>query len=134
VRTPDARLVYYAPIGSRSKTAIAVLGVLQGYTGYLVRDDYAGWHQFDTQLAGVQQCAAHLIRHATGVLEPHPTQQQWTGEVITVLREAAAVTTAHATCALHRGPGGLHQPGGEHARRADRAGPARRWSLQDHDR
>ncbi len=28
VRTPDARLVYYAPIGSRSKTAIAGLGVL----------------------------------------------------------------------------------------------------------
>lgn len=59
VRTPDARLVYYAPIGSRSNNALAGLGVLQGYTGYLVRDDYAGWHQFDTQLAGVQQCVAH---------------------------------------------------------------------------
>jgi transposase len=90
VRTPDARLVWYAPIGSRSKNAIADLGVLEGYTGYLVRDDYAGWHQFDDQLAGVQQCVAHLIRHATGVLELHPTQQQWAGEVITVLREAAA--------------------------------------------
>jgi transposase len=90
VRTPDARLVWYAPIGSRSKNALADLGVLQGYTGYLVRDDYAGWHQFDTQLAGVQQCAAHLIRHAKGVLELHPTQQQWAGEIITVLREAAA--------------------------------------------
>jgi hypothetical protein len=41
VRTPDARLVWYAPIGSRSKTAITGLGVLEGYTGYLVRDDYA---------------------------------------------------------------------------------------------
>ena len=30
VRTPDARLVWYAPIGSRSKTALAALGVLQG--------------------------------------------------------------------------------------------------------
>jgi hypothetical protein len=95
VRTPDARLVWYAPIGSRSKTAIAALGVMDGYAGYLVRDDYAGWYQFDTQLAGVGQCAAHLIRHAKGVLELHPTQQQWAGEVITVLREAAAsVTTA----------------------------------------
>jgi hypothetical protein len=95
VRTPDARLVWYAPIGSRSKTAIAGLGVMEGYAGYLVRDDYAGWHQFDAQLDGVQQCVAHLIRHAKGVLELHPTQQKWAGEVITVLREAAAaVTTA----------------------------------------
>ncbi|MCA1708352.1 MAG: IS66 family transposase [Actinobacteria bacterium] len=90
VRTPDARLVWYAPISSRSKTALADLGVLAGYTGYLVRDDYVGWHQFDAQLAGVQQCAAHLIRHAKGVLELHPTQQQWAGQVITVLGEAAA--------------------------------------------
>ena len=34
VRTPDARLVWYAPIDSRSKTAIADLGVLEGYAGY----------------------------------------------------------------------------------------------------
>jgi transposase len=97
VRTPDARLVWYAPIGSRSKTAIAALGVLEGYAGYLVRDDYAGWYQFDAQLAGVGQCAAHLIRHAKGVLELHPTQQQWAAHVITVLREAAAAVTAAIT-------------------------------------
>ena len=96
VRTPESRLVWYAAISSRSKTALAGLGVLEGYAGYLVRDDYAGWHQFDAQLAGVQQCAAHLIRHAKGVLELHPTHQRWAGEVITVLREAAAaVTDAH---------------------------------------
>ena len=46
------------------------------------------------QLAGVGQCAAHLIRHAKGVLELHPTQQQWAEEVITVLCEAAAAVTA----------------------------------------
>jgi transposase len=97
VRTPDARLVWYAPIGSRSKTTIAGLGVLQGYAGYLVRDDYAGYYQFDTQLAGVGQCAAHLIRHCTGVLELHPTHQSWAGEVITVLREAAAAVTDATT-------------------------------------
>jgi hypothetical protein len=97
VRTPDARLVWYAPIGSRSKTAIAALGVLEGYAGHLVRDDYVGWYQFDAQLAGVQQCAAHLIRHAKGVLELHPTQQQWAADVITVLREAAAAVTAAQT-------------------------------------
>jgi transposase len=105
VRTPDARLVWYAPIGSRSKNALAGLGVLEGYAGYLVRDDYAGWHQFDAQLAGVQQCVAHLIRHATGVLELHPTQQKWAGEVITVLREAAAaVAVAQAQGHDHLDP------------------------------
>ncbi|MGH3951909.1 MAG: IS66 family transposase [Pseudonocardiaceae bacterium] len=93
VRTPDARLVWYAPIGSRSKTALVDLGVLQGYAGYLVRDDYAGYHQFDAQLAGVQQCAAHLIRHCKGVLQLHPTQQKWAGEIIAVLGEAAAAVT-----------------------------------------
>jgi Transposase IS66 family/Family of unknown function (DUF6444) len=97
VRTPDARLVWYAPIGSRSKTALADLGVMDGYTGYLVRDDYAGWHQFDTQLTGVGQCAAHLIRHAKGVLELHPTQQHWAADVITVLCEAAAAVTEATT-------------------------------------
>ncbi|MGH3828122.1 MAG: IS66 family transposase [Pseudonocardiaceae bacterium] len=101
VRTPDARLVWYAAIGSRSKTALADLGVLEGYSGHLVRDDYAGWHQFDTQLAGVQQCAAHLIcGHAKGVLELHPTQQNWAAEVITILREANTAV-AGATAAGH---------------------------------
>jgi transposase len=70
IRTPDARLIWYAALGSRSGAAIAGMGVLEGWHGYLVRDDYAGWHQFDAQLAGVRQCAAHLIRHCTGVLRP----------------------------------------------------------------
>jgi transposase len=97
VRTPDARLVWYASIGSRSKTSIAALGVMEGYTGYLVHDDYAGWYQFDAQLQGVQQCAQHLIRHAKGMLKLHPTQQQWAAHVITVLREAAAADTDATT-------------------------------------
>jgi hypothetical protein len=75
LRTPDARLIWYAAMGSRSKTAISNLGVLEGYTGYLVRDDYAGWHQFDPHLAGVQQCAAHLIRHCKGMLDESVPEQ-----------------------------------------------------------
>lgn len=111
VRTPDTRLVYYAPIGSRSKTAIAALGVLEDYAGYLVQDDYASYYQFDAQLARVQQCAAHLIRHAKGVLEPHPTQQKWAGEVITVPREAnTAVTQAKAEGHDHLDPALLADP------------------------
>jgi hypothetical protein len=38
-----------------------------------------------------------LIRHCKGVLELHPTHQKWAGEVITVLREAAAAVTDATT-------------------------------------
>ena len=97
LRTPDTRLIWYAAMPSRSKTSIADLGVLDDWHGFLVRDDYAGWHQFDPHLAGVQQCAAHLIRHCKGVLELHPDWQKWADTVIGVLREAAeAVEAARA--------------------------------------
>ncbi|MGH3500256.1 MAG: IS66 family transposase [Nocardioidaceae bacterium] len=105
LRTPDARLIWYAGLPSRSKSSIASLGVLDGWHGYLVRDDYAGWHQFDPALAGVQQCCAHLIRHCKGVAELHPQWQHWATRVVTVLREAAqAVQTAQAAgaCELDR--------------------------------
>ena len=62
VRTPGERLIWYTALGSRSSAAIRGLGVLDGYAGYLVRDDYAGWAQFDAQLAGVQQCRQHLTQ------------------------------------------------------------------------
>lgn len=81
LRTPDARLIYYTGMPSRSKTSIADLDVLNGWHGYLVRDDYAGWHQFDEHLAGVQQCCAHIIRHCKSVLELHPDWQRWAGQV-----------------------------------------------------
>jgi len=94
IRTPGARLIWYAAMGSRSGPAIAGPGVLEGWHGYLVRDDYAAWHQFDAQLAGVQQCAAHLNRHCKGVLELHPQWQAWAGQVRDILREAAAAVEA----------------------------------------
>ena len=97
VRTPQERLVWYRALPARSKKALAALGVLGDFTGYLVRDDYAGWHQFDSQVAGVQQCAAHLFRHLQGVLELHPTRQAWAGTVRDVLRQAHnAVEAARA--------------------------------------
>lgn len=97
LRTPDMRLIWYAAMPSRSKVSIADLDVLDGWHGYLVRDDYAGWHQFDPHLAGVQQCCAHIIRHCKGVLELHPDWQKWAKKVITVLRDAAhAVDQARA--------------------------------------
>lgn len=105
LRTPDARLIWYAATPSRSKDSIADLDVLTGWHGYLVRDDYAGWHQFDPHLAGVQQCCAHIIRHCKGVLELHPNWQKWASQVITVLRATAkAVDDAHAAGADHLNP------------------------------
>ena len=88
VRSVDARLVWYAAINARSSAELAGLKVLDGWNGVLVRDDYAGWHQFDVHLAGVQLCAAHLIRSCKGVLALHPAQQGWAQQVIDILREA----------------------------------------------
>ena len=70
VRTPEERLVWYRAIPARTKIALRTLGVLTDYPGYIVRDDYAGWHQFDDRAAGVQQCVSHLFRHLQGVLDP----------------------------------------------------------------
>ena len=88
VQTPDERLVWYAAIPSRSSEAIKSLGVLDDYHGVLVRDDYAGWAQFDTQLAGVQQCCQHLSRHLKGVHALHTDWQHWAEDVRRVLGDA----------------------------------------------
>lgn len=105
VRTPEERLVWYRSLSSRSKVALKTLGLLGGYTGYLVRDDYAAWHQFDEQVAGVQQCVAHLFRHVQSVLDLHPAQQAWAETVREVLREAhTAVDTAAAAGEDHLDP------------------------------
>jgi hypothetical protein len=45
---------------ARSKQAIADLGLLDGWPGYPVRDEYIAWHQFDAGLKRVQQCCAHV--------------------------------------------------------------------------
>jgi hypothetical protein len=91
VRTPDAKLVWYKEIAARTKERIAAMGVFDNWHGILVRDDYAGWHQFDADLAGVQQCGAHLIRHLQGVLDLDPVVQQWAGQVQKALRDAASL-------------------------------------------
>ena len=105
VRTPDERLVLLAATSSRSSAAIKAVGVLEGWHGWLVRDDYAGWHQFDPALAGVGLCGAHLIRDLQGVLDTHPDWQAWAGRAQQILREANhAVTAAKARGARHLDP------------------------------
>ncbi|SNQ50411.1 transposase [Frankia canadensis] len=94
IRTPTPGLVWYAAMGSRSSEAIHGTGVLDGWPGYLTRDDYAGWHQYDPGLAGVQLCCAHLIRALRAVLTLAPKVQRWAGRLIDLLREANTLVTA----------------------------------------
>ena len=94
LRTPDERLVWLRPTPARSSVALKNLGVLDGWQGVLVRDDYAGWYQFDEGLAGVQQCVAHLIRHLQGVYDIDAQAQGWARNVQQVLRDANAAVVA----------------------------------------
>ncbi len=94
---PD--LVWYGAAGTRAKTAINAFGILQDYTGVLVRDDYGGYLSYDEQLTGVQQCISHLLRHlddVAAIVDPtQPHAQAWTGQAARSLREAiTAVRTA----------------------------------------
>ena len=92
---PD--LIWYGAAGNRTKAAIAGFGILDGYRGVLVRDDYGGYLSYDTGLAGVQQCLAHLYRYLDDAYAIDPVSQVWTRQAGDALREAAAaVRTARA--------------------------------------
>jgi transposase len=96
-RTPDGRLTFLQAIASRRKAAIAA-GLPAGFTGYLITDGYAGYQHLLAGLAGIQQCAAHVIRRCRAVTKLGPGGlQSWAGDIITILREAhQAVTAARA--------------------------------------
>src|SRR5260370_21146159 len=47
---PD--LIWYGAAGNRTKAAITGFGILDGYCGVLVRDDYGGHPRYATRLAG----------------------------------------------------------------------------------
>ena len=97
VRTPDGRLTFLQAIGSRRKGAIAA-GIPALFTGYLITDGYTGYQHLLARLAGIQQCAAHVIRRCRAVTKLGPGGvQSWAGDIITVLREAhQAVEAARA--------------------------------------
>jgi transposase len=103
LRTPDPRLIWYIPVNARSSEEIRDLDVLTGWRGFLVRDDYKGWQQFDATLAGVQQCAAHLIRYCKATLALAVAGEQgWAREVMTVLREANQAVTCARDAGNHQ--------------------------------
>jgi transposase len=97
-RTPDGRLTLLQAMASRRKAALAA-GLPKSFTGYLITDGYAGYqHLLLSRLAGIQQCAAHVIRRCRAVTKLGPGGVQgWAGDVITILRDAhQAVEAARA--------------------------------------
>ena len=96
-RTPDGRLTFLQAIASRRKDPVAA-AVPPGFAGCLITDGYAGYQHLLSRLAGVQQCAQHVIRRCRAVTKLGPGGlQSWAADVITVLRDAhAAVEKARA--------------------------------------
>jgi transposase len=97
VRTPDGRLTFLQAIGSRRKASIAA-GLPGLFTGALITDGYTGYQHLLGQLAGIQQCCAHVIRRCRAVAKLGPGGlQSWAGDVIEILHEAhQAVEAARA--------------------------------------
>ena len=94
---PD--LIWYGAAGNRTKASITSFGILDGYRGVLVRDDYGGYLSYDAGLAGVQQCLAHLYRYLDDAYATDPESQAWTRQADDALRAASAVVrTARDAC------------------------------------
>ena len=89
---PD--LVWYGAAGNRTKLSITGFGILDGFAGVLVRDDYGGYLSYDAGLAGVQQCLAHLYRYLDDARAIDPESQVWTRQAGDALREAAVAVRA----------------------------------------
>ena len=89
---PD--LIWYGAAGNRTKASITSFGILDGYRGVLVRDDYGGYLSYDGGLAGVQQCLAHLYRYLDDAYATGPDSQAWTRQAGDALRAAAAAVRA----------------------------------------
>jgi transposase len=85
---PD--LIWYGAAGNRTKASITGFGILDGYRGVLVRDDYGGYLSYDAGLTGVQQCLAHLYRYLDDAYATDPESQVWTRQAGDALRAAAA--------------------------------------------
>jgi regulator of replication initiation timing len=142
LRTPQARLSWYRALSARSKKALCALGLLNtekvpgGFTGYLVRDDYSAWPQFDGALAGVQQCIAHIFRHLQGVIDLDPVIQTWAGKTRDVLREThAAVEKAAGAGSDRLDPvllAELRDRYDKHVTQGQRTNRLRDWATGNH--
>ena len=97
VRTPDGRLTFLRAIGSRRKGSVGG-GVPAAFTGHLITGGYTGYQHLLTRIAGIQQCARHVIRRARAVQKLGPGGvQDWAGDIIALLGQAhRAVEDARA--------------------------------------
>jgi hypothetical protein len=92
-----ADLVWYGAAGDRTKASISSFGILDEFRGVLVRDDFGGYTGYDTDLAGVQQCLAHLLRYLDDAHAIDTDAQTWARQVADALRVAIhEVNTARA--------------------------------------
>jgi hypothetical protein len=88
VRTPDGRLTFLQAIGSRRKGSVGG-GIPAAFTGHLIADGYAGYQHLLSRIAGIQQCAQHVIRRCRAVMKLGPGGvQNWAGDIIAVLGQA----------------------------------------------
>ena len=93
---PD--LVWYGAAGDRTMASISSFGILDDFRGVLVRDDFGGYVHYDDDLAGVQQCLAHLLRYLDDAHAIDTDAQGWARQVADALRTAIhEVNTARAT-------------------------------------
>ena len=83
---PD--LVWFGAGGTRTKKVITAFGILDNYTGVLVRDDFGGYVSYDEDLDGVQQCLSHMLRHLQDVSDIDPDTQAWSVQAADALRLA----------------------------------------------
>ena len=87
VRPPGGKLTWLRAIGSRR--AAAITAILSFFTGILITDGYTAYQQMLTDLTGIQQCAAHVIRRCRAVSKLGPgSLQSWATDVIIILRQA----------------------------------------------
>jgi hypothetical protein len=92
-----ADLVWYGAAGDRTKASISGFGILDDFRGVLVRDDFGGYLSYDQDLAGVQQCLAHMIRYLDDAYAIDTDAQAWAKQVADALRVAIhEVNTARA--------------------------------------
>jgi transposase len=95
------RLVWFGAADNRGHDALDGFGILPGYRGTLVRDDYTAYAKYDKDLAAVQLCCAHLLRSLRGIGEldgeGSRVQRCWTEPVMSALTDAkAAIAKARA--------------------------------------
>ena len=70
VRPPGGKLTWLWAMSSRR--AAAITAILSFFTGILITDGYTAYQQMLGDLAGIQQCAAHVIRRCRAVSKLGP--------------------------------------------------------------